>query len=428
MSFSSGTFSINSSGQPVVTGTVISSTVFNAFTADIGTGLSTCILKDGTQTITANVTMSNYTITNLGSGSARTDSINIGQIEDGFPNYVSSVGGTADVITLTPSPAITAYAAGQEFSFIASGANTTAVTVQVSGLASPKSLTRNGTTALLAGDIVSGSLITIRYDGTRFQLLGAAYLALSGGTVAGAATLSGLVTLGAAINDKKGTDVASATSTLIGAAVGKVIDVTGTTTITSFDTIQAGTIRVVRFTGALTLTHNASSLILPGAANITTANGDVATFVSLGSGNWYCATYVKASGAPVLVATQANQETATSLVTPVVPGVQQYHPSAAKVWVAFNGTGTVAIVFSYNVTSITDNGTGDYSPQYTVAFSGNARAFSGSAIANESTTTVQGTQIQIGSPATGSCRIRTADGSFAAIDVQLCSLIVFGDQ
>lgn len=43
----SGTFNINSSGQPVVTGTVISSTAFNALTADLGTGLSTAITKDG---------------------------------------------------------------------------------------------------------------------------------------------------------------------------------------------------------------------------------------------------------------------------------------------------------------------------------------------------------------------------------------------
>lgn len=169
MSFSSGTFSINSSGQPVVTGTVISSTAFNTLTADIATGLSTCVLKDGTQTITGNIPMAAFKFTGLGSGSARTDSINIGQVEDGFPNYVSSVGGTADVITLTPSPAITAYAAGQVFRFIASGANTTAVTVNVSALGA-KALTKNGSTALVANDITSGALLEISYDGTRFQL------------------------------------------------------------------------------------------------------------------------------------------------------------------------------------------------------------------------------------------------------------------
>lgn len=53
MSFSGGVFSINTSGQPVVAGTTISASVFNALTSDLATGLSTCLLKDGTQTATA---------------------------------------------------------------------------------------------------------------------------------------------------------------------------------------------------------------------------------------------------------------------------------------------------------------------------------------------------------------------------------------
>lgn len=53
MSFSGGVFSINTAGQPVVDGTVISASVFNALTADLATGLSTCVLKDGTQITTA---------------------------------------------------------------------------------------------------------------------------------------------------------------------------------------------------------------------------------------------------------------------------------------------------------------------------------------------------------------------------------------
>lgn len=40
---------------------------------------------------------------------------------------------------------------------------------------------------------------------------------------------------------------------------------------------------------------------------------------------------------------------------------------AAKAWVNFNGTGTVAIRASYNVTSITDNGVGDYTVNFTTA-------------------------------------------------------------
>ena len=51
----SGVFNINTAGQPVVTGTVISSTAFNALTSDLGTGLSTAITKDGQTTATARI-------------------------------------------------------------------------------------------------------------------------------------------------------------------------------------------------------------------------------------------------------------------------------------------------------------------------------------------------------------------------------------
>jgi hypothetical protein len=53
---------------------------------------------------------------------------------------------------------------------------------------------------------------------------------------------------------------------------------------------------ILVFAGALTFTHNATSLILPGAANITTAAGDVAWVESLGSGNWRCLVYMPAGG------------------------------------------------------------------------------------------------------------------------------------
>lgn len=55
MPFSSGTFSVYTPGNPVVSGTTISSVAFNNTMNDIATGLSTCVLKDGTQTTTAAV-------------------------------------------------------------------------------------------------------------------------------------------------------------------------------------------------------------------------------------------------------------------------------------------------------------------------------------------------------------------------------------
>ena len=94
----------------------------------------------------------------------------------------------------------------------------------------------------------------------------------------------------------KGSDIASATTTDLAAASteGLFHDITGTTTITGLGTVAAGVWKVVKFEGALTLTHNGTSLILPGAANITTADGDVGIFVSEGSGNWRCVSYMTA--------------------------------------------------------------------------------------------------------------------------------------
>ena len=88
--------------------------------------------------------------------------------------------------------------------------------------------------------------------------------------------------------------IASAATTDIGAAVSNVIYISGTTTITALGTAAAGVIRTVRFLGALTLTYNATSLILPGAANITTAANGTAEFLRLGGGNWQCTRYTTA--------------------------------------------------------------------------------------------------------------------------------------
>ena len=97
-------------------------------------------------------------------------------------------------------------------------------------------------------------------------------------------------------------DIASAETTDIGAETTQYLRVTGTTTITGLGTAAAGVVRDLLFADALTLTHNATSLILPGGDDITTAAGDVALFRSEGSGNWRCVRYSKADGTAVAVA------------------------------------------------------------------------------------------------------------------------------
>jgi hypothetical protein len=100
--------------------------------------------------------------------------------------------------------------------------------------------------------------------------------------------------------------LASAATVNIGFAQSSSIVITGTSTITAFDTTAEGTMRWVTFAGALTLTHNAASMQLPGSANIVTVAGDTALFKNLGGGNWKCLDYVRASGNNLVAASNTR--------------------------------------------------------------------------------------------------------------------------
>lgn len=183
MSFNgSGTFQPYVPGNPVVTGTVISSTAFNATIQDIAAGLSNAVTRDGQSPLTANLPAAGRKITGLGAG------------------------------------------------------------------------------------VVAG-------DSLRFEQL------FSQGTEQ---------------------DIASAATVDIGGLNTTIARITGTTTITSFGTNYNGP-RYVRFAGALLLTHNATTLILPGGANINTAAGDRAILTPVGnpSSGWQVLAYQKADGTAV---------------------------------------------------------------------------------------------------------------------------------
>lgn len=91
--------------------------------------------------------------------------------------------------------------------------------------------------------------------------------------------------------------VASATTCDILGAGSEFIRISGTTTITSFGS-AANQKRFVRATGAFKITHNASTLILPGAQDITTASGDTFIVISDPSGNSRVYAYQRASQPP----------------------------------------------------------------------------------------------------------------------------------
>lgn len=121
---------------------------------------------------------------------------------------------------------------------------------------------------------------------------------------------------------EKGSNIASAGTISIGE--GGYHHVTGTTTITDIDwaTAKDGRWAWVVFDGALTLTHNATTLVLPTGANITTAAGDRALFIQDASDNVYCMVYQRADGTALagggnltqVIAIAVSDET-TSLTT-----------------------------------------------------------------------------------------------------------------
>ena len=191
----SGTFVINTAGQPVLTGTTISSTAFNTLTADLATGLTTALTKDGQTTPTADITMGTYKIITLGAGTVASDAARLDQVQGGTSTYITVTG--TDTITGTVLPALAAYAAGNQFSFVVANTNTAAVTINIDGMGA-KAITRTGSTALVAGDMVAGQAVEIIYDGTRFQLInGNSFTNVKvSGTLAvtGAATITGVAT------------------------------------------------------------------------------------------------------------------------------------------------------------------------------------------------------------------------------------------
>lgn len=104
-------------------------------------------------------------------------------------------------------------------------------------------------------DIHSGLSSVLPRDG---QAAMTGDLDLGGNDLENAGTVTATTLVGLATEPTS--TAASAATVDLGAENARYVSITGTTTITSFGTAAAGIWRIVRFTGALTLTHNATSL------------------------------------------------------------------------------------------------------------------------------------------------------------------------
>ena len=137
---------------------------------DLAEGIENCVARDGQNSPTGNLPMATHRHTGCGDAEADDEYATFGQLERHSPLFVpaASVGGTANAITLAPTPAATEYATGRGYRFVVEAANTGAVTVAVSALAAASIRRPNGD-ELAAGDLSVGQVLTIIHNGTHFR-------------------------------------------------------------------------------------------------------------------------------------------------------------------------------------------------------------------------------------------------------------------
>ena len=340
----SGTFVINTAGQPVLTGTTISSTTFNTLTADLATGLTTALTKDGQSTPTADITMGTYKIITLGAGTVASDAARLDQVQGGTSTYITVTG--TDSITGTVLPALAAYAAGNQFSFVVANTNTAAVTINIDGMGA-KAITRTGSTALVAGDMIAGQAVEIIYDGTRFQLInGNSFTNVKvSGTLAvtGAATITGVATFTAQ-------PIASSLTALLpiftDASKGLVSNaMTGTGSVVMSTSPTLVTPIVSSLTVSLPVFSNASNQLvsntITGTGNVVMSTSPILVTPDLGtptSGNLANCTFPTLNQDTTGTAAKAN---ALNSATTIVNVSSSPAPSAGQVLTAQSGTAAI---------------------------------------------------------------------------------------
>ena|ERR1700752_3333153 len=195
--------------------------------------------------------------------------------------------GSANSYILTFSASFTSYSSNPVIYWVPSNSNTGASTLNVNGIGVVGIYNPNGT-QLGANQLQANVIVGTIYQTNIANSGNSGFVLISVGSFSG----STVGTFGTE------TPIPSAATTDLGGAVAHVVLVTGTTTITSLGSSASLTapIYMVRFSGALTLTYNSVSLILPGSASIVTTAGDAMIAEYLGAGNWKVLIYQYTSG------------------------------------------------------------------------------------------------------------------------------------
>ena len=138
---------------------------------DIAGGLNSLLLKNGNNTPTANLPMATYKHTGVGNGSARTDYLAVGQLQDSAVTCAAATVSSSNVYVATLSPAVTAYTTGMTVRLEFAAINTASATINLNsvGAKTIKDLYGN---ALIGGELTAGGIMTLIYDGTDMLIAG----------------------------------------------------------------------------------------------------------------------------------------------------------------------------------------------------------------------------------------------------------------
>jgi len=131
-----------------------------------------------------------------------------------------------------------------------------------------------------------------------------------------------------------------------------------------------------------------------------------------------------------VIATQSEVEAATSLTKLVPAGRIKNNPGVAKSGVLLDQTGTLTNLASFGVSSLTDNGVGDTTINFSTAFS-SANYIFASAIGRGANVSEQPYYIiapYSSTPTASAFRLFVLNSAFAAEDVSYVSMVFYGDQ
>lgn len=374
-----GTYSLPA-GNPVVTGTVISSTVQNNTMTDVATALTQSLAYDGQTLPIANLPMGTYRHTGVGNGVGRTDYAALGQQQDGKINWAVA-GGTADALTATYSPVVTVLADGQLCFVRATATNATTTPTFSPNSLTERTVTKLGGAAVVAGEWVNLQELILRYNlaNTRWELL----------------------------NPRK-----VSASEIAGGTLGSVT-IANSNTVTLKDTLftvqdDGDATKLLAFQLSGIATGNTRTVTMPDKSGTMAMTSDIPTVPS--------------------AASQAEIEAAVVTDKYIPPGLLKYYPTtlSSMARIAVSG-GTPALTNIKNCSAITDNGIGDLTVTFSEAYSSASLVVPFALVESTVTTVARTVSVRPGGIGTNSVRYICSDAAGSLVDPAAWFVGVAGD-